>query len=328
VRRREFITLLSGAAVAWPLAAKGQPTSVPVVGWLSPTSSGPYAPFVAALLQGLKEAGYVEGRNMAVEYRWADDQNERLPELAADLVRREVAVIVTVSGTVTALAAKRATSTIPIVFEIGTDPVAAGLVASLNRPGGNLTGVTNLTTQLAPKELEVLHELIPEAAIVAALINPTNPGNADALTTGLQAAADALGLQLRVLRASTEGEIDAAFATLLQLRAGALVIGGDPFFLSRMEQLAALTLRHAMPAIYGGNEFPAAGGLISYGGDITDSFRLVGVYVGRILKGEKPADLPVQQSTKVELIINLKAAKTLGISVPLPLVYRADEIIE
>jgi putative ABC transport system substrate-binding protein len=239
-----------------------------------------------------------------------------------------VAVIATVGGSVTALTAKQATSTIPIVFEIGTDPVAAGLVGSLNRPGGNLTGVTNLSTELAPKQLELLHELIPTATIIAALINPTNPTNADVLSRGLQAAAGVLGLQLHVLHAITERDFDTASATLVQLHARALVIGGDPFFFSRLEQLAALTLRYALPAMYGAREFTVAGGLMSYGSSISDAFYRVGVYTGRIVKGEKPADLPVQQAAKVELALNLKTAKALGITFPLTLLGRADEVIE
>jgi putative ABC transport system substrate-binding protein len=327
MRRRDFITLLSGTAAAWPLAARAQPAGMPVVGYLSPNSLATDGNR-AAFLEGLKEGGYVEGRNVAMEYRWADDQNDRLPALAADLVRRRVAVIATATGTVTALAAKRATSTIPIVFEIGTDPVAAGLVASLNRPGGNLTGVTNLSAQLAPKQLELLHELIPTATNMAALINPTNPNVAETVSRDLQAAAGALGLQLLVLHASAERDLDAAFATLVQRRAGALVIGSDTFFGSRVEQLAALMLRHAVPAIYTGHEFTDAGGLMSYASRLTDAFHLVGVYTSRILKGEKPADLPVQQATKVELVINLKTAKALGLTFPLPLLARADEVIE
>jgi putative ABC transport system substrate-binding protein len=324
LRRRKFITLLGGAA-AWPLAARSQQASTPVIGVLGSTSS---FGDLQAFRRGLSETGYVEGRNVAIEYRWADDQNDRLPALAADLVRRQVAVIATAGGSVTALAAKQATSTIPIVFEIGTDPVAAGLVASLNRPGGNLTGVTNLSTELAPKQLELLHELIPTATIIAELINPTNLTNADALSRGLQAAAGVLGLRLHVLHAITERDFDTAFVTLVQLHARALVIGGDPFFFSRLEQLAALTLRYALPATYGAREFTVAGGLMSYSSSISDAFYRVGVYTGRIVKGEKPADLPVQQAAKVELALNLKTAKALGITVPLTLRGRADEIIE
>jgi putative ABC transport system substrate-binding protein len=327
MNRRHFITLL-GSAAAWPLAARAQQPAVPVVGVLGSTSSDSLGDQLQAFRQGLSETGFVEGRNLAIEYRWADEQNYRLPDLAADLVRRQVAVIATAMGTVTALAAKRATSTIPIVFEIGTDPVAAGLVANLNRPGSNLTGVTNLGTELVPKQLEVLHELIPTATILAALINPTNPTNAEALSRGLQAAARAFGLQLHILYASTERDFDAVFATMAQTRAGGLVIGGDPFFLSRVEQLAALMLRHAVPAIYGAREFAAAGGLMSYSSNINDAFRLVGVYTGRILKGEKPGDLPVQQATKVELLLNLKTAKAIGLTIPESFLVRADEVIE
>jgi len=327
MRRRDFITLLGGAA-SWPLVARAQQASTPVIGLLSSNSRDSLGDQVQAFRRGLTETGYVEGRNVAIEYRWADNQIDRLPALAADLVRRQVAVIATASGTATALAAKRATLTIPIVFEIGTDPVAAGLVASLNRPGGNLTGVTNLSLELGPKQLELLHELIPTATIMAALINPTIPTVADALSRSLPAAAGALGLQLHVLHASTEREIDAAFATLVQLRAGALVIGTDSFYTTRVEQLAALTLQHAIPATYVAREFPVAGGLMSYGSNLSDAFRLQGAYTGRILKGEKPADLPVQQAAKVELTLNLKTAKALGIAVPITLLGRADEVIE
>jgi putative tryptophan/tyrosine transport system substrate-binding protein len=281
-----------------------------------------------AFHQGLGETGYVEGRNVTIEYRWAEGHNDRLPALVADLARLEVAVIAATGGTAVALAAKAATTTIPIVFNIAADPVALGLVASLSRPGGNLTGVTSLSVQVAPKRLELLHELLPAVTVVALLINPTNPILAEIQSRDLQAAAGPLGLQLHVLHASTERDFDAVFATLAQLRAGALVIGTDLFFNTRSEQLAALTVRHAVPAIFQYREFAAAGGLMSYGNAIADPYRLVGVYTGRILKGEKPADLPVQRATKVELIINLKTAKALGLAVPLPLLGRADEVIE
>jgi putative tryptophan/tyrosine transport system substrate-binding protein len=325
VRRREFITLL-GVTVAWPLAARAQQPAMPVIGVLSTRAPGQDPHIPAALLEGLKEAGFVEGRNVAIEYRWAAGQYDRLPELAADLVRRQVAVIVTM-GTPAAPAAKAATATIPVVFGIGDDPVQLGLAASLNRPGGNLTGVTTFAAELGPKRLELLHELLPTATILALLVNPTN-ANAENLSRDVEAAARTRGLQLLVLHAGSERDFDTAFATLLQRRAGGLVIGTDPFFNSRSEQLAALALRHAVPTIHQFRDFVAAGGLISYGGSLTVTYRLVGAYTGRILSGEKPADLPVQQATKIGLILNLKTAKTFGLTVPLPLLARADEVIE
>jgi putative ABC transport system substrate-binding protein len=325
-RRREFIAALGGAAVAWPLVAQAQQSTVPVIGFLNSASPALFAHLVRAFHLGLSETGYAEGRNVAIDYRWAENQYNRLSVLVGDLVRRQVAVIVAFPN-VSALAAKSATTTIPIVFVTGSDPVEIGLVASLNRPGGNITGVTSLNVEVGQKRLELLHELVPTTTVIAALVNPTN-SNAETLSRDLQAATRALGLQLHVLPASTAGDFDTVFASVVRLRAGALVIGADAFFTSRSELLAALTLRHAVPTIYQTREFALAGGLMSYGGSFTDNFRQVGVYTGRILKGEKPADLPVQQATKVDLIINLKTAKALGLDVPPTLLARADEVIE
>jgi ABC-type uncharacterized transport system substrate-binding protein len=324
--RREFITLLGGAAASWPLVARAQQPAVPVVGFFNGGSPDGYAPYLAAFHLGLKEAGFIEGLNVAIEYRWAEGQYDRLPTIAAELVHRQVAVIVANSPPV--FAVKAATATIPIVFTTASDPVQVGLVASLGRPGGNLTGVTQLGVEVAPKRLEIAHELAPKATIVAVLVNPTNPATAETQLRDLQAAARTLGLQLHVLHASTDRDFDTAFAILVQLRAGALVIGTDGFLLSRTKQLAALTVRHAVPAVFQDRAFAAAGGLMSYGGSTTDQYRQCGVYTGRILKGDKPADLPVVRSTKVELFINLKTAKTLGLSVPTALLLRADEVIE
>jgi ABC-type uncharacterized transport system substrate-binding protein len=327
MRRREFITLLGGAAAAWPLTARAQQPHMPAVGVLGATSASGFAAQLAAFRRGLSEAGVVEGRDAAIEYRWADDQYERLPELAADLVRRQVAVIATIGGNAASVAARAATKTIPIVFHGSVDPVEAGFVASLNRPGGNMTGVVSLNVDTGQKRLELLHELVPTANTIALLLNPTN-AVAETQSNDLLAAARTLGLDLHVLHASREGEFEPAFARLMQLRAGGLVIGTDGFLVSRSERLAALTLRHALPAIFQYRAFAEAGGLMSYGGSVTDSYRLSGVYTGRILKGQKPADLPVQQATKVELIINLKTAKALGLEVPPTLLGRADEVIE
>jgi putative ABC transport system substrate-binding protein len=327
IGRRQFITLLGGAA-AWPLAANAQ-QPMPVVGFLSSASPGAYpaTAYLAGFRQGLKESGFVEGQNVAVAYHWAEERFDRLPALAADLVRRQVAVIVA-GGTPALLAAKAATTTIPIIFSTTVDPVEAGFVASLNRPGGNLTGWTILNVELGPKQLEWLHELVPTASSIALLVNAANPVLAEPTTKNVQAAASTLGLQLHVLNASTDLEIDAAFARLVQLDAGGLVIGPDNFFNSRSEQLAALALRHQIPAIYQYHEFVAAGGVMSYGGSLADAYRLVGAYSGRVLKGEKPGDLPVQQPTKIGLAINLKTAKALSLTVPPNLLATADEVIE
>ena len=325
MRRREFIAIIVGAAV-WPFAARAQRPKTPVIGLLGSTSADAYATRMAFIRQGLSETGYVEGRNVAIEYRWAESQYDRLPGLAAELVRREVDVIVAIT-TVAALAAKGATTNIPVVFEAGGDPVTLGLVASLSRPGGNLTGVSLLNVELGAKRLELLHEVIPTAKIFGLLVNPTSP-NAATLSKGVQAAADKLGIELHLLHASAAGDFDAVFASLRKLRAGALVIGTDPLFNAGSEQLATLAIRDAMPTIYQYRAFAAAGGLLSYGGSSTEPFRQVGIYTGRVLKGEKPAELPIQQSTKVELIINLKTAKTLGLNIPTPMIGRADEVIE
>jgi putative tryptophan/tyrosine transport system substrate-binding protein len=328
MRRREFITLLGGAAVARPLAARAQQPAMPVVGFVGSTSPGPLRDAIAAFHRGLTETGYVEGRNVAIEYRWAEGQYDRLPGLVADLVRRQVAVIAAIDGLPSALAAKAATATIPIVFFTGGDPVQLGLVASLRQPDGNLTGVTSLNVEVGPKRLELMKEMVRTTTLMALLVNPTSPNVTESTTKDALAAAHTLGLQLHVLHASRERDLDSVFATVAQLRAGALVIGPDAFFISRSEQLGTLALRHGVPAIFQYREFAAAGGLISYGGSRTDAYRQVGVYTGRVLKGEKPSDLPVQQSTKIELIINLRTAKALGLDVPPTLLARADEVIE
>jgi putative ABC transport system substrate-binding protein len=324
MKRREFMSWLGGVA-ACPLAARAQ-QAMPVVGFLGTESPDLWASRVQAFRQALSESGFVEGQNVVIEFRWAEGRHDRLPALAADLVKRQVAVIAT-NGPGT-FAAKAATATIPIVFQGGFDPVASGLVASLGRPGGNVTGVTGSSGELTPKKLELLHEAVPAATLVGLLVNPASRIAYESLLRDAQAAAKTMALKIEVLRASSEGELDKAFSALVQLRAGALVIGPDAFFAARSKQLGSLTLRHAVPAVYQFRDFAVAGGLMSYGDSLTDRSRLVGLYTGRILKGEKPADLPVQQATKAELIINLKTAKALGINVPLPLLGRADEVIE
>jgi len=326
LRRRKFITLLGGAAATWPLVAWAQQPRIPVIGFLNATSSEAFARALTGFRQGLKEAGYVEGQNVAIEYRWAEGQDDRLSELAADLVRHQVSVIVA-NGDRTALAAKAAANSIPIVFEIGGDPVKSGLVSSLNRPGGNITGVSGLTFVTDLKRLELLRELLPSATTIAALVNPRNP-NAEAQSSDLKVAAASLGLQITFLAASDESGIDAAFVALTRQRLAALLVASDVVLFSRRDQIAVLANYHSIPAISGRREVAVAGGLMSYGTDLTDALRVVGVYAGRILKGEKPADLPVQQSTKVEFVINLKTAKRLGLTFPITLLGRADEVIE
>jgi putative ABC transport system substrate-binding protein len=329
MRRRDFIALFGGTAATWPLAVRAQQPSIRVVGVLSAEwPNAVTADRLRVFREGLNDTGYFEGRNVIIEYRWAEGQNDRLPALATELVGLPVNVIVCTGSTTAAIAAKAASTTVPIAFYVGSDPVAMGLVASLSRPGGNLTGVIALNVELGAKRLELLHELVPTATIIGGLVNPTNPVAAETETRDLQAAARTLGLTLHMLHASSEQEIDTAFTTLAQLRAGALVIGADALFNSRSQQLADLSLRHAVPAIYQFREFVLSGGLASFGSTVVDTYRPLGVYTGRILKGEKPADLPVQQATKLDLIINMKTAKALGITVPLPLSGRADEVIE
>jgi putative ABC transport system substrate-binding protein len=326
IQRRSFLTLLGGAAAAWPMAAGAQQPGVPVVGFLSAGSPGPYAQRAAAFRQGLNEAGFIEGRNVAVEYRWAEEQYDRLPALTADLVGRRVALIAALNDAA-AIAAKAATTTIPIVFVNGGDPVRAGIVASLNRPGENVTGVSFFGVDLAPKQLALAHEVVPNAAVIAFLVDQNVP---DAVTgvPAVHEAARNLGLQLVVLKVRTTGDIDTAFATLVRERAGALVVGTGALLTNRRKQIIALAARHALPTIYPFREFTADGGLISYGNNVPDSFRQAGVYAGRILKGDKPAELPVILPTKFELVINLNTAKALGLTVPSTLLARADDVVE
>jgi putative ABC transport system substrate-binding protein len=326
VRRRDLITLLGGSTIAWPLAARGQQKAIPVVGYLDGGSPGPNAPFVGAFREGLGKTGYVEGQNVTIEYRWAEGSYDRLPALAADLVGRQVDVIAAAALPATR-AAKDATTTIPIVFEVGTDPVEFGLVAGLARPGGNLTGVGFLAVELMAKRLQLLSELVPQANAMVLLVNPNNE-NAERVVRDGQDAARVKGVQLTILKATTEGEIEAAFAALGQLRTGALLVGPDPFFLSRREQLVVLASRDAVPAIHPSRESAAAGGLISYGASLTAILRQLGIYAGKILNGAKPADLPVEQPTTLELVINLKTAKALNLTVPQSLLALADELIE
>jgi putative tryptophan/tyrosine transport system substrate-binding protein len=326
VNRRHLLILSAGTAIAWPLIARAQQRAMPVIGFLSGGSPGPFASFVAAFHEGLSETGYIEGQNLAIEYRWAEGSYDRLPALAADLVGRSVKVILA-AGDEPTLVAKSATSVIPIVFLIGSDPAATGLVASFARPGGNLTGVSAMFAELVPKRFELLSELVPQVRAIALLVNPNN-FQTEGVMKGMQDAAHARGVPLHILKASTEGEIDAAFGALAHLNTGALVIGPDPFFGGRREQLVGLAARHAVPTIYFAREFAASGGLISYGTDVPAVYRQAGTYVGRVLAGAKPADLPVQQPTKFELIINLKTAKALGLTMPQSLLTRADEVID
>jgi putative tryptophan/tyrosine transport system substrate-binding protein len=328
MRRRDFIKAVAGSAITWPLAARAQQPQIPVIGYLGMSSPDLYAIRLGAFREGLKEAGYVEGQNVAIEYRWAKDDVDQLPALAADLVQHRVNVIVAASGTPGAVAAKAATTTIPIVFAVSVDPIKVGFVESLNRPGGNLTGVTTLNVEIGPKRLEVLHALLPTATDFAVLVDSTGPARGEPFVRELQAAAHGLGLRLHVLNASTERDFDSVFARVVQLKAAALIIGPSTSIVGRSERLATLATRYKMPAISQYRPFAAAGGLVSYGGDETEYYRLVGIYTGRILKGEKPAQLPVEQLAKIELIINLKTAKALGIDVPLSLLGRADEVIE
>jgi putative ABC transport system substrate-binding protein len=328
MQRRDFIKFFAGSAVAWPLAAGAQQPGRPVIGFLSSSSPDEYTIRLRAFRQGLKDAGFIEGQNVTVEYRWAEDQYNRLPALAAELVRRQVNVIVAGGGTPSAIVAKAATATIPIVFATAVDPVAIGLVASLDRPGGNVTGVTNMNVEMGPKRLELLRELLPKATTIAVLTNPSSRALAERFLQDLRPAAHTLGMQLHVLNASSKRDFDTVFAALAKVQAAALLICPDVFFNAQIEQFAALGIRHAVPVAYQYRPFVQAGGLLSYGSDETEYYRLVGIQAGKILKGEKPADLPVIQSTKVELFINLKTAKALGITVPQSVQSRADDVIE
>jgi len=324
MKRRAFISLLGGAVAAWPLAARAQQPATPVIGYLDASSA---VEGIVALRRGLSEIGYVEGRNVLIEYRWADGQYDRLPAMAAELVRYQVSVIAACTTSAPGLAAKAATSAIPIVFQTGGDPVRDGLVTSMNRPGGNVTGVSRLSVTLAPKRLELLRELFPRASVIGFLVNPTNP-RSELVVQQMEEPARSLGLKVHVLNASTEGELDSAFASSVQLGIGALMIAQEPSYLRWREQITALATRYAIPAAYGQREYAEAGGLMSYDASVSDSFRQVGIYVGRILKGEKPADLPVMQPTKFELVLNLKTAKALGLQIPDKLLALADEVIE
>ena len=327
VKRRKFIALMGGAAAAWPLAARAQQPAMPVIGFLSGGTPRGYTFLVAAFREGLKEAGYVEGQNVAIEYRWAEEHNDRLPSLAADLVGRRVAVIAGTSAPA-ALAAKAATTTIPIVFEAGPDPIELGLVTSLNRPGGNVTGVSNFYALLVAKQFELLHEMVPNSTAIGVLVNPTSPNLAESTARDAQQAGRLLGKQTHILNASTEGQVDTAFAALARMRPDALLIGGDAFFTSRRAQLATLATRQGLPTIYNVREFATAGGLMSYGASLVDAYRQTGIYTGKILKGAKPAELPVMQPSKFELVINLTTAKAFGLQIPAKLLALADEVIE
>jgi putative ABC transport system substrate-binding protein len=328
MRRREFITLFGGAAATWPLAARAQHSAMPVIGFLGATSPEGYATFVAGFRLGLKEAGFVDTENVAIVYRWAEGQYDQLPALAADLVSHRVSVIVATGGLPSSLAAKQATETIPIVFTLGSDPIKFGLVSSLNRPSGNITGVTLFAYLLDAKRVELMHELVPGASVVALLVNPNSPAQAEAQYTDVAAAARKFGQQLIILRAGTVSEIDSAVATIAQTKSSVLLVSADPLFLSRRDQLVALVTRHAIPSIYEWRQFAEAGGLMSYGINLVDAYRQAGIYVGKILRGAKPGDLPILQPTKFEFVINLKTAKVLGLTVPNTMLVAADQVIE